>query len=375
MSEAEKISSASPSIWVLASPGAGDNAQLRTLAGMLSPDAGWHSRVDPISRVIAGRLGRVRCARAEDRWLDAGHYSPPWPDLILLAGGRHAINAYRIRAASGGRSRIVCLGRPWAPLDWFDLVVTTPQYRLPDGPNVLTLDLPLNAPPGESAQARAYWQPELDRLPGPVLGLLLGGSSGSFRLTRRCERRIADRVGEIASARGAGVAVVDSPRSPAGLAERVGARLDVPVCVCTAAGDAAPNPYAVVIRAADALIVTEDSVSMIADSIHSGKPTAVLDLQPRVHSRISRGIRRTMPALDRLGRGLVRRGWWCPPRDVRALRNRLLAAGLISESADVLTAHGPRYDPLQHGRSQVLARIAELLEPADAGPSRDCARR
>mgnify|MGYP006273343525 FL=1 len=362
MSEAEKLPGASPSVWVLSSPGAGDNAQLRTLAALLTPEPVWQSGFDPLHRVIIDRLGGLPKARPGSRLRspDGTRFAPPWPDLVLIAGGRHVINACRIRAASGGRTRVVCLGRPWAPLAWLDLIVTTPQYRLPEDDNVLLLDLPLNAPPTESEAARAHWQSELAGLPGPLLGVLLGGSSGSFRLTRRCENRIAARVQEVASRHAAGVALVDSPRSPKGLADRIAKQVSVPLRVCSSR-DGAPNPYATVIRSCDALLVTEDSVSMVADVVHAGKPVAVLELAERIHARASRRLRQSIPGMGRFGARLVRRGLWCPPRDLRALRERLIERGLLSHTDELFPARQRLDGPLRAAQSRVVSRVLELL--------------
>jgi mitochondrial fission protein ELM1 len=361
MSKAEKLPG-SPSVWVLSSPGAGDNAQLATVAGLLTQEPVWQSGFDPLHRVVLDRIGGLPKAGSESalRSPDGTRFKSPWPDLVLIAGGRHVINACRIRAASGGRTRVVCLGRPWAPLAWFDLVVTTPQYRLPQDDNVVLLDLPLNSPPAESEAARAHWQPRLASLPGPRLGVLLGGNSGSFRLTRGCERRMASRIQQIAAAHAAGVVLVDSPRSPEGLADRIGKRLSVPVCVCCSR-EGAPNPYVTVIHSSDALLVTEDSVSMVADVVHAGKPVAVLELAERMHARASRRLRQSVRWLPRVGVRLTRHGFWCPPRDLRTLREHLISRGLVSRPDDVLSAPRRLESPLHAAQSRVVSRLSGLL--------------
>src|SRR5262249_56104476 len=68
--------------------------------------------------------------------------APPWPDLVLAASRRSVPVARWIRARSGGRTKLVHLLHAMAPLDLFDLVITTPQYRLPDRPTLLHLPPP-----------------------------------------------------------------------------------------------------------------------------------------------------------------------------------------------------------------------------------------
>ena len=60
----------------------------------------------------------------------------------------------RFGGARAPATRLVQIGRPRADLDGFDLVVTTPQYRLPERPNVLHLALPLHSVDPRGAGAR-----------------------------------------------------------------------------------------------------------------------------------------------------------------------------------------------------------------------------
>ena len=70
----------------------------------------------------------------------------PWPDIVLDCGKRSVPVARWIKKQSGGRTRLVHLGRPWGAFDWFDLIVTTPQYRVPPRANVQVNAVPMNRP-------------------------------------------------------------------------------------------------------------------------------------------------------------------------------------------------------------------------------------
>jgi len=316
----------SPSAWVLAAPGAGDNRQLETLAGLAGVRARWVGRPDPVARVLFARLtgwraGGIAASKRET-------FAPPWPDLVLVAGGRSVIDALRIRRASGGRSRIVCVGRPWAPLHWFDLVITTPQYRLPGAANVLELELPLNFAEPPSRAELAHWKSEFERLPRPLLGVLLGGNSGSYRFTGACADRLVHRIERVTEPVGAGAVVVASPRTPVAAIERIGSALNVPGRVCRWSHQG-PNPYRALLELADALLVTGDSASMIAEAVHTGKPVALFDLHERLRARVNRWLRRATPFADAGLRALTRRGLWFPARDMVALHRKVGNAGEI----------------------------------------------
>src|SRR5262249_34163155 len=101
---------------------------------------------------------------------------PPWPDLVIAAGRRNAPVARWIRRRSGGRTKLVHIGRPWAPVRWFDLVITTPQYGVPWRPNVLINAAPLHSvTPERLAAAAVAWDARLRALLRPWIALIVGG--------------------------------------------------------------------------------------------------------------------------------------------------------------------------------------------------------
>ena len=137
-----------PVIWLIDAYRAGERGQVRALVDAL----GWPCE----TRVLNYRkqvflphlLGRasVRGLTAES----AATLKPPWPDLVVSCGVRNEPVCRWIRAQSGGRTRYIHVGRPWAALDSFDLVVTTPQYFLPRQDNILHNTLPLHRMPAQN---------------------------------------------------------------------------------------------------------------------------------------------------------------------------------------------------------------------------------
>ena len=357
-SECREVAGPCPTAWVLAAPGAGDNRQLETLVEVLGADARWIGQIDPISTVLRDRLVGLRARTLPQSKRE--RYAPPWPDLVLIAGGRGVIDARRIRHASGGKSRVVCLGRPWAPLDWFDLVITTPQYRLPAGDNVITLDLPLNLPPAVGEEDLAWWRGEFDALPRPMLGVLLGGDSGSYRFDAASAERIAKSINELVMRAGGSAVVVGSPRTPTAALGAIEKRLDVPGQVHRWAPQAA-NPYGALLRLADALLVTGDSASMLAEACRAGKPVALIDLRERARARLNRRFRAITPALARARQSLTSRGLWIPSRDMPALHRRAAESGWLTDPAVLLDGFGQGSapaQPLDALRERVLALLA-----------------
>jgi mitochondrial fission protein ELM1 len=188
-----------------------------------------------------------------------------------------------IRRQSRGRSRLVHMGRPWAPLEAFDLVISTPQYALPERDNVLVIDLPLHRVTRERLAAdAAAWAPAFTDLPGPRTAVLLGGSSGSFVFSPRKGAELGRLVNERARAEGGSLLITDSARTAAETFDAFRGELTVPSYVHRWQQGAAANPYFAFLGIADRLVTTGESVSMLAEASATGKPLFIYDLAESV---------------------------------------------------------------------------------------------
>jgi len=176
-------------VWVLLGAGAGDNAQLLRLAQALDwPFEAKRIRYNPLNQCPNLLLGASKLT-VDTRRSDP--LAPPWPDLVIGASRRAAPLALWIKKQSGGRSRLVHLLHAQAPLHYFDLVVTTPQYRLPERSNVLHNLLPLNAAQSEVlVPSVPQWRRRLEHLPRPWIAVLVGGNSSSYRLDPSTARQL-----------------------------------------------------------------------------------------------------------------------------------------------------------------------------------------
>ena len=181
-----------PRVWAVASYRAGENSQISGLANRLGGDVAT-KRLRYNS--LAGPLGLMRVVSR--RGIDAGSdvLEAPWPDIIVSAGLKNEPVCRWIKQCSGGHTRLVFLGRTWARRDLFDLVVTTPQYRLPREPNVVhNLMTQHGVTASRLAAERVRWEARFEELPRPILGVLIGGDSGPFVLGPRAARRLAHKI-------------------------------------------------------------------------------------------------------------------------------------------------------------------------------------
>src|SRR5215470_16228684 len=125
MAQRNDADKARPLIWVLTGYKAGDNAQVLALAEAL----GWPLAVKSFRYRRTELLTNLMLGPTLAGTVPTGSsvLAPPWPDLVITAGRRNEPVARWIEAASGGTTRLVHLGRPWADPRHFDLVIATPQ--------------------------------------------------------------------------------------------------------------------------------------------------------------------------------------------------------------------------------------------------------
>ena len=110
---------AEPLTWLLLGRKAGDNTQVRALAASL----GWPCEEKQVLAQpweLLTHLSLGASLAGIDRQASSD-FAAPWPDLVISAGRRNEPVARWIRQQSGGRTRLVHIGRPWAHPDQYDL--------------------------------------------------------------------------------------------------------------------------------------------------------------------------------------------------------------------------------------------------------------
>ncbi len=359
-------------IWILHSTGAGANRQLLDMASALDAQHEVKYVLDPPLRAFLDRFTPGAHRRIPARKREA--LSPPWPDLVLIGGGRSLVDALRIRHASGGHSRIVCLGRPGAPFHWVDCIITTPQYRLPQHPRVLHLEMPLNhADPNACAEAGAAWRDRFAHLPRPWYGVLLGGDSGSYRFTTAAAAELGRELDALTAA-GGSVLITTSPRTPPGVLETMLESIAAPHFCHRWQPGQSDNPLPAILGLADKFVVTADSASMLAEACSTGRPVAGFEPPLRWRARLAgRGRRPSPPGaatgmLARWRDALVVRGCWVPARDMGCIYHTLRDENRIC-TVDALGLrdhqHGFQREPFR----AAVARLRELMLQPETPPA------
>ena len=244
---------------------------------------GHRSQLQGLTQALAARTA------VEPHWIDApaersalwqwltGRFPPgaalPAPDFILVAGHRTHLAGLAARRARGGR--LIALMRPSLPLGCFDLCVIPQHDRPPARTNVIATRGVLNAV-----------RPSAEREPGTGL-LLIGGPSKHHGWDTPSLLAQIDAV--LAATPALQWTLTTSRRTPADTESALltlrARGVDVRPMRDTPQGWAMEQ----VARSAQAW-VTEDSVSMVYESLTAGAATGLLEVPRLGETRVTAGV-------------------------------------------------------------------------------------
>ena len=336
-------------VWALLGPHRGDNNQVLALAQALGlPFEEKQLEYNQLRRIPPSLLGAtLRSVTADTRAQLEG--DPP--DLTISTGLRSVPVVRELRRRSGERMRSVHLGFPRISPRFFDLVVPTPEYPVPDAPNVWRIPFALSphvARTVDEADMRI-----LERFPHPRKLLLLGGPTLYWELPISQIIAAVRGLIEIAARDGGSILAVGSPRTPAELLSAVAGELKESVAPTLLAPNEGSPSYKALIEAADEIFVTADSVAMVADAVMTGKPVGLIPIAKSPLGRVVIG------AMDRF-----RPGQRLYPRDLRFFWAALNEHGYGGTIKAPKASSPPDFAQLVAER---VMRLLEQPQPATAG--------
>jgi mitochondrial fission protein ELM1 len=342
-------------VWALLGPHRGDNNQVLALAEALGlPFEEKWLRYNQLRRLQPALLGATLNSVAVDA---RAQLEGEPPDLTISTGHRSVPVVRALRRRSGGAMRAVHLGYPRISPRHFDLVVPTPEYPVPDAPNVVRIPFALS--PHGAREVEHADRALLAAYPRPRRLFLIGGPTLYWTLPAEKILRVVRQLLRSVSAHGGSVMAVGSPRSPVDVLTAVRATLESSKQPFLFAGTEGPPAYAALIEAADEIYVTADSVAMVADAVMTRKPVGIMPIAKSALGRV------VMAAGDRL-----RPGKRMHPRDLRFFWASLREHGFGG------TVEAPRASDPPDFTAEIAARVRRLLElpPERARAGRDSAR-
>lgn len=327
---------AEPRIWALLGQHAGDNNQVLALAEALGlPFEAKPLQYNHWRHLRARALGASTLSLTRESLADV---SGEPPDLVIASGIRSVPVVQWLRRKSAGRTLAVHVGYPRISPGKFDLVVATPEYPICDHQNLLRIPFALtrSTAPGKVLGGADF--------PRPRRLLIIGGATLYWSLPDHALLNALRSLLGRAARDGGSVLVVGSPRTPRRLLRAIEREIEsasVPAMLAPLGG--APS-YDTLLRSADEIFVSADSVAMISDAIVTGKPVGLIPIERSWLGRIYFGM------MDRLRPG--RRG---RPRDLRFFWTALENGGFAG------TLDQPKSNYVPGLTADIAARVRALL--------------
>ncbi len=246
--------------------GLAEAVRRQTPAEIVQKRIGWKAPLDPLPPQMNPAPDWGRSSGSSD-------FSPPWPDLWIAAGRASLPLSIRMRARSAGKTFVVQLQDPRLPSHLFDLVAP-PRHDKLTGPNVFPIiGSPHRITPEKLSAAYAAFTARIERLPPPRVTALIGGKSKAFDLSPPRAETLADDLARALDDNGASLLMTFSRRTPEAAKAILKRRLSpYPGIIWDGEGE---NPYFAFLAAADFIVVTQDSVNMVAEAASTGKPVYI----------------------------------------------------------------------------------------------------
>ena len=364
-----------PCTWVILSDKLGDNGQVEAIASAL-PWSCERKLVLMRERYVQGKPRFRPTLQHIDRDR-SDELAPPWPDLVLTMGRRPAMVALWVKQQSGDKTRVVLVGKPTSRMLDFDLIISSAEKHMPPLANYLPITLPLmRIDPGDAAAAAQQWRSRFEALPRPLIGILVGGATSPFVMNKQVAEKLLATARWVIDELGGTPYISTSRRTAPVVVQTLREGLPSQAQFFEWSATATENPYRALLGAADGMIVTGDSISMMVETIYLRKPLAIFPLPYGLLGRLDqlrRSFARWLFNPEKKSRGDALRHWLArlvfrldyftllsSTRDFRHFHHMLVERRLAVWSGEPLAELSA---DLPEDISAAVARIQALFDP------------
>lgn len=270
-------------IWIVSEGSPGHVSQSQGLVDAMAAESPLHverlecrprinGAVRSLVRAWMGLAGRPLPLWFLRRWLRIGPIPAGRPDLVVSSGGK-SVFAARTLAVRHGAPYVFLGERKPYPSAWFHTAFTPSD--LETGVNDVRIEMiPTQVTPASVERAAANWS---GRPTGRLWTAIIGGTSVSHRYADADWDALADGLNALARREGIRWLVTTSRRTGAAAEARLRARLD-PAAVAAAVWwvEKPDKKIQAFLGAAEQVVVTQDSVTMVTEAVASGRPVAVV---------------------------------------------------------------------------------------------------
>lgn len=256
---------ADPLIWVLTSGRRGDIVQCEAVGRALSSNIRF-VELNPIG------LSKLTAPWGLINADDIKSLPHPFPGIIIAASRHAVLPAKHVYKETAGKTKIVFLKHPGREVSDFALTWHPSHDKKRNRISIETLLAPHLLNEVVLNECRENIEPRISSLPGPRLGVILGGNSKKVTYTKSDIERLID---PLKKQTGFGsLLITGSRRTPKELLDALYQGTSLPKFIWDGTGD---NPYFQILANSDAFLVTGDSHNMVGEVLAAGCKTYVFN--------------------------------------------------------------------------------------------------
>jgi mitochondrial fission protein ELM1 len=367
------------SIWVINGRKLGHSSQSNAIAEVLE----WPYQRKEVQQRFARQLAVLFHLGLRQ----IGECKPPWPDVVIACGWWPCHLARWIKSRSGGRTRLLLAGRKSQGVrSCIDIVVCCEHFHLPAHRRRIETLLPVHPLTHQRMEeARQRGERLFGSAARPRVAMLVGGDSKQHSFSAQDASAMGQKVLEQVKQLGGSLFVVTARRTSKDAAEALAEVLRDEAHLHVWSAGARDNPYLEYLAAADILVVSGESESMLTDAIATSKPVYIYPLRQRPlepmmalgqwlldrtsrRPRNRRGTERPQQGFEYLCARVLHSEWILPPRDLEGLHHHLVERGYAARFGKSLqtTRQGPKYQQ-EDLRNRLRIMLDQPADGMDAG--------
>jgi mitochondrial fission protein ELM1 len=276
-------------IWVLTDERIGSNNQSIALAEQLSQhyitkNIKYNNLIKLPNFIRRGSLLGINLKKSDD--LNTNEY----PDVLICAGRRLSSVGLNIKNKSQGKTFVINIMNPNLPYNKFDLILlpkhddTKPVIKARNK-NIIETNGSLNKVKLDRIDnEKAKWQIELEKMPEPRIGFIIGGDTKSTKFPAENFGKTTKQLSDLTKKLGGSLLITTSRRTSYECLQELKKNLDCKYYLYdwNDENTKSPehrnplgNPYFAYMGISDYLVVTGDSMSMVSEACSTGKPVYV----------------------------------------------------------------------------------------------------
>ena len=205
---------------------------------------------------------------------------------------------------------------------------------MPKSSRTIELPLPVSTPNIELDKLES-WKSVIQKTNKVKICVLLGGNNSNYHFSPTFTENLCKSLTDYARRKNACLLITNSSRTPREATSKLKKAIGQNHIFYDINDNSISNPYWMFIDSSQEVLVTSDSVSMIADACKNDKLVRIIALPSTFWNKLIEKLRQTRfirsnKIIQSFLSFLIKKGIWTPPRNIKNLHAQLLEKKIVN---------------------------------------------